>query len=196
MTLRGSSLAFLLADAVVLAVVAVPVVAGLFLYESLGPVTWIGIAVWAALALVAGAALVLRERRASRDLAAREAALAATRLTGHDWVWECDDRLVVTDSGHAVAALLGLSAEQCVGQRGEKGDAGRYREDARRLATAHAPASALATAASAGAMASGVPTVIQLPSIGMPNRRPAASAASNSRFRECAPCGAASKARG
>ena len=115
MTLRGSSLAFLLADAVVLAVVAVPVLAGLFLYESLGPFTWIGIAVWAALALVAGAALVLRERRASRDLAAREAALAATRLTGHDWVWECDDRLVVTDSGHAVAALLGLSAEQCVG---------------------------------------------------------------------------------
>jgi EAL domain-containing protein (putative c-di-GMP-specific phosphodiesterase class I)/PAS domain-containing protein len=115
-TLRGSSVAFLVADAIVLAVVAVPVLAGLVFYESLGPVTWIGIAVWAALALVAGAGLVVRERRASRDLAAREASLAATRLTGHDWVWECDERLVVTDSGHAVTTLLGLSADLCVGR--------------------------------------------------------------------------------
>jgi PAS domain-containing protein len=105
-----------LVDAGVLALVALPVVAGLFLWDSVGAFSWAVIGVWAALALIAGLGLVWRERRARGDLAARDAALAAARLTGHDWVWECDESLVVTDSGHAVAQLLGLTAEQCVGR--------------------------------------------------------------------------------
>ncbi|WP_165372450.1 EAL domain-containing protein [Nocardioides iriomotensis] len=116
MTHRGSLLGLALVDAGVLTLVALPVLAGLLVRDSVGTASWVVIAAWAALALTAGLALVRREHRARGDLAARDAALAATRLTGHDWVWECDERLVVTDSGHAVSQLLGFGPEQCVGR--------------------------------------------------------------------------------
>jgi EAL domain-containing protein (putative c-di-GMP-specific phosphodiesterase class I)/PAS domain-containing protein len=113
---RDSLLGLALVDAAVPALVALPVLAGVYLWESIGAVSWVLTVAWAAVALVAGLGLVWRERRVRRVLAARDAALAATRLTGHDWVWECDDSLVLTDSGHAVTQLLGLTAEQCVGR--------------------------------------------------------------------------------
>ena len=71
------------------------------------------------------------------------------------------------------------SVRQRLGQRRQEGYAGRDRENTRRGAAGHvSKARARATAASAGAIASGVPTVIQLPQRGMPNSRPATIAAS------------------
>lgn len=116
MAQRSSAFALAVNDAAVLAIVAVPVLAGLFLWDAVGALTWVGIAGWTVLALTACLPLVWRSHRARQDLATRDAALAATRLTGHDWVWECDEHLVVTDSGHAVALVLGLSPEQCIGR--------------------------------------------------------------------------------
>lgn len=113
---QGPRFALARGDVAVLATLAVPVLVSVVLWEVAGVATWIALAVWAVLTLVVNLAVVWRDHRSRHDLAVREAVLAATRLTGHDWAWECDERLVVTDSGHAVAQVLGLLPEQCIGR--------------------------------------------------------------------------------
>ncbi len=113
---RGPTLTLARGDLVALAILAVPVLAALALWEADAVATRVGVAVWVVLALLANVAVLWRDHRSRQDLAVREAALAATRMTGHDWVWECDVHLVVTDSGHAVAHVLGLTPEQCLGR--------------------------------------------------------------------------------